>query len=247
MASWEPEERVDVASTQQGWEALTFVHFAYEPEAIASLVPAPLTLDTFEGRAWVGITPFRLQASVLPMAPGPRTTHVEVNVRTYVRDADGRDGLWFLSLELDQGAVAAAIRTALALPYRWSDAWIEDEGTVVRYGVRRRPPHREGSLELAVEVGEPLEEVGPFETYLVGRWRAFTERGGTMLTVPVEHEPWRLVHAELTEWRSDRFLESLGLPTPSAEPHVLFSPGVDAKLGFPHGATDGVADGGEGA
>jgi uncharacterized protein len=238
MVSWYPEERVDVASTQQGWEKLTFVHFAYEPEAIAHLVPDPLTLDTFDGRAWVGITPFRLHASVVPTAPGPRTSLVEVNVRTYVRDAAGRDGLWFLSLELDQVAVATAIRTALALPYRWADTWLEGEGTSIRYGVRRRPPHRGGELSLTVEIGEPLEDPQDFETFLVGRWRAFTQRAGSTLTVPVEHEPWRLVQAELTDWSADGYLENLGLPAPRSEPHVLFSPGVEAKLGFPHGASD---------
>lgn len=234
MASWQPAEQVDVPSAQQSWEAVTFVHLGYEPTALTHLLPEQLSLDTHDGLAWVGITPFRLRASVLPSAPGPRVTSVEVNVRTYVVDPDGRDGIWFLSLELDRAPVAAGLRAVLGLPYRWSETWIEDEGTRVRYGASRHRPHRPGTLEMETEVGEPLEQPGEFETYLVGRWRAFSEPGGHLLTVPVEHEPWRLVHAELARWEPNGFLGELDLPEPAVGPHVLFSPGVDVRLGFPH-------------
>lgn len=234
MASWQPTESVPLPSTQQGWEALTFVHFAYDPDVIAGMLPEPLVPDLHDGAAWVGVTPFRLQASVVPAAPGPRSTHVEVNVRTYVRHPDGRDGIWFLSLELDQAAVAGALRTALGLPYRWSDTWIDDRGREVGYGARRRAPHRAGELEMEVAVGEPIADPpGELEVFLVGRWRAFTEIAGELLSVPVEHESWPLATAELTGWRTSAFLESLGLPPPDAEPHVMFSEGVDVRLGFP--------------
>jgi uncharacterized protein len=114
---------------------------------------------------------------------------------------------------------------------------MEDEGTVVRYGGRRRPPHRPGSFTLAVEIGEPLDDPGEFETYLVGRWRAFTDHAGTRLGVPVERSPWRLVDCDLLDWSSEGFLHNLGLPDPITDPHVLFSPGVDdVELGLPHAA-----------
>lgn len=233
MASWEPTESVSVPSSQQAWEALTFVHLPYEPEVIAELLPEPLVPDLFDGMAWVGVTPFRLRTSVLPVASGPRATYVEVNVRTYVRRPDGLDGIWFLSLELDQAAVAAGLRAALGLPYRWSDTWIDDDGTDVTYGARRRAPHRAGELEMAVTVGHPITAPGQFETFLVGRWRAFTERAGRLLCVPVEHEPWPLAAAVLTGWRSEGFLESLGVPRTDHEPHVMFADRVDVRLGMP--------------
>lgn len=234
MASWEPTASVGVSSAQQRWEALTFVHFAYEPDDLSAVLPDGLELDCFDGAAWLGITPFRLHAAVVPVAPGPRSTYVEVNVRTYVRDERGRDGVWFFSLELDQPAVVAALRTAAGLPYRWSDTWIEAAGPTFRYGVRLRPPHRPGRAELGVRVGERLPAPpGALETFLVGRWRAFTQHAGRLVCVPVEHEPWPLRHAELTAWSCDRFFEGLGLPRPSGDPHVLYSPGVEVRLGLP--------------
>jgi uncharacterized protein len=234
VACWEPTEKVVVPSAQQAWEALSFVHFAYDADVIADLLPEPLTPDLHDGRAWVGITPFRLHAAVLPAAPGPRSTYVEVNVRTYVRHPDGRDAVWFLSLELNQPAVVASLRALAGLPYRWSDTSIDEQASEVRYRVRRRRPHRTGTLEMGVAVGGPLATPpGALETFLVGRWRAFTLRAGRLLCVAVEHEPWPLRTAELTDWRSESFLDSLGLPEPTGEAHVLFSPGVDVRLGLP--------------
>jgi uncharacterized protein YqjF (DUF2071 family) len=116
VASWHPTEQVTVPSAQQGWEALTFLHFRYDPAVIATVLPDGLEPDPFDGAASLGITPFRLQASLLPVLPGPRATHVEVNVRTYVRDRDGTDAVWFLSLELDQRAVVTALRTPRVCP-----------------------------------------------------------------------------------------------------------------------------------
>jgi hypothetical protein len=92
MASWEPTETVPIPSAQQGWRKLTSVHHAYDHDVVARLLPDPLAPDLFEGRAWVGITPFQLEAAVVPVTPGPRSTHVEVNVRTYAVHPDGATG-----------------------------------------------------------------------------------------------------------------------------------------------------------
>ena len=235
MASWEPTERVLVPSAQQGWDALTFLHFPYDPALVASLLPPPFEPQVFDGRAWIGVTPFRLLASVLPVAPGPRRAYVEVNVRTYVRHRDGRDGVWFLSLELDQAGVVTALRLATGLPYRRSDTRIVERGDEVTYGAERRRPHRAGGFELTVRVGKTVPAPpSELEIFLVGRWLAFTGRSGWLRCVPVHHRPWPLHRAELISWRSDGFLAHLGIPEPAPQDaHVLFSPGVHARLGFP--------------
>lgn len=234
MASWEPTEHVTVPAAQQNWRDLTFLHFPYDPEVVARLLPGDLVPDLHDGSAWVGITPFRLHAAMLPMVPGPRATYVEINVRTYVRDRAGRDGLWFLTLELDQPLVTAGLRSLLGVPYRWSRTSLVHDDSTVTYLADRHRPHRGGRLEMQVEIGDPLPAPpGKLETFLVGRWRAFTRRLGTTVCVPVEHEPWPLAAATLTDWRDRDFLRSLDLPPPHSEPHVLFSPGVDVRLGLP--------------
>jgi uncharacterized protein YqjF (DUF2071 family) len=81
------------------------------------LVPPHLQLDLCDGTAWVTLTPFTTPCelcSILPL-PGPRQ-FPETNVRTYVRAAEGTDGLLFLSLDVPNRANVVCGR-ALGLPY----------------------------------------------------------------------------------------------------------------------------------
>lgn len=232
MAQWEPGSSVSVPAVQQEWRALTFIHHGYEPGAIAQLLPDGLEPDVHDGLAWVGITPFQMAASVAPIAPGPRVNVGEVNVRTYARRPSGTDGLWFLSLDLSQALVARAIRTTLGLPYRTATISVQQTGARVHYTMQRQEGER-ASLDLEVEVGELIaeSELSELDVFLTGRWRAFTQRLGRLMHVPVEHPPWTLHRASILACEHNGLLR--GLPAPRTEAHVLYSPGVEVKLGFP--------------
>src|SRR5687767_621891 len=82
------------------WRDLLFAHWAIEVEAVRRLVPSGLEIDTFDGRAYLGIVPFQMEGVAprgLPAIP-LLSASPEVNVRTYVRH-EGVDGVWFLSLD----------------------------------------------------------------------------------------------------------------------------------------------------
>ena len=69
------------------WTNLLFAHWPVPVEAIRPLVPERLEIDTFDGHAWIGIVPFRMEdvaPRFLPAVPGPGA-FPELNVRTYVR------------------------------------------------------------------------------------------------------------------------------------------------------------------
>jgi uncharacterized protein YqjF (DUF2071 family) len=71
---------------EQVWEDLLFLHWPIPEEVIRPLVPPSLEIDTFEGKAWIGITPFRLtglRLLSLPPIPGFSAFN-EINVRPYV-------------------------------------------------------------------------------------------------------------------------------------------------------------------
>ncbi len=232
MAQWEPASDISVPASQQSWKALTFVHHGYDPGAIARLLPEGLQPDTHDGLAWVGVTPFRMSASVAPVLPGPRVAVGEVNVRTYARSRSGRDGIWFLSLDLSQGMVARGIRASLGLPYRTAAVEVKQDGRNVRYTMERHEGEP-ASMDLEILVGDEIDEsrVSDLDVFLVGRWRAFTQRFSRLMTVPVEHEPWTLHEAEIVRWEHHGLLR--GLPSPETDSHVLYSPGVEVRLGFP--------------
>jgi uncharacterized protein YqjF (DUF2071 family) len=80
---------------RQRWERLTFLHWPFDPVVVQRLLPAGLQADVLDGAAWVGLVPFFMHV----LTPGGRrmpwaSSFCETNVRTYVRDREGRSGLW---------------------------------------------------------------------------------------------------------------------------------------------------------
>ncbi|MGX1079366.1 uncharacterized protein YqjF (DUF2071 family) [Bacillus sp. SLBN-57] len=70
----------------QTWNHVLFAHWAVDPEAIRGQIPAALELETFNGKAWIGILPFLL-TNMRPrfLPPFPFISRFpELNVRTYV-------------------------------------------------------------------------------------------------------------------------------------------------------------------
>ena len=97
------------------------LHWPYAPEVVQQLLPAPLAVDVFDGRAWVGLVPFRMRIR-LPRSPFVPwlSSFPETNVRTYVIGPDGRRGSWFLSLDVPRLGAVVVARATYRLPYHWS-------------------------------------------------------------------------------------------------------------------------------
>ncbi len=137
----------------QHWRFLTFLHWRYDPEVIRTLLPARLTLDTFDGAAWVGLTPFLLTALRPPFLPAlPWLSHFpETNVRTYVRGPDGERGVWFFTLEAQRLAAVIAARSLYRLPYRWARMSVTRTAERVEYRSARRRPFGQAQTAIVVE------------------------------------------------------------------------------------------------
>ena len=229
-----PEERVAWPWAYQRWQTITFLHWAYDPADVQRLLPAELEVHTHDGLAWVGLTPFLLtdfHPPGLPAIPG-LSTFPETNLRTYVVDRTGLDGLWFLSLDADELATVLGARALLQVPYHWA-AMSVDAGATVTYRSRRRWPPAVGH-DIVVEPGSPLaaEELTERDHFLTGRWRAFTKIAGQLVSVPVEHQPWPLWSVRIDQVNQD-LLTVAGLPAPDGELLALYSPGVDVRFGPP--------------
>ena len=57
----------------QRWEELLFLHWEVDPQLIAKDLPSGLKVDTFDGRAYLGIVPFFMKGirpRFLPAVPG---------------------------------------------------------------------------------------------------------------------------------------------------------------------------------
>jgi uncharacterized protein len=110
-----PEQRWAMAMR---WYDLLFAHWPVKPDVLQPLVPGGLRLDTFDGWAWLGVVPFRMEG-VRPRYVPERPfafAFPELNVRTYVTAA-GRSGVWFFSLDATSRLAVRAARWWYGLPY----------------------------------------------------------------------------------------------------------------------------------
>ena len=232
MSGREPEEEVQSPAAQQRWDTMTFLHWRYGVDDLQPMLPAGLDVDTHDGTAWVSITPFLMKdfrIGPLPALPGI-STFPETNVRTYVRAPDGRDGLWFFSLEADSVPTVVGASSLYGVPYQFADMEV-DESDVVRYRSRRREKP-EIAHDISVRPKGVCESPSELDHWLTGRWRAYSVIAGRLARVPVQHQPWPLWDAELVHLEQT-LLAAAGLPEPAAEPLVQYSPGVDVRLGVP--------------
>src|SRR5215216_2119413 len=214
----------------QTWSWLGFLHWSYRPEVLQRLLPGGLRPHTFEGRAWVGVTPFLLEDLRTPVAPALPwfTSFPDTNVRTYVVGPDGREGLWFFSLDAARLEPVVVARAAYALPYQWAAMTVERDGPLVRYRSRRRwPGPVPAASSVTVEVGEaiPPGELTQFDHHLTARWQLYTRIGPVLARSCVEHEP-RPLHRAVVRELDSGLVAAGGLPAPEGEPVAHWSPGV---------------------
>lgn len=204
------------------WTHQAFVHWPYPPGEVQSLLPSGLLVDTFQGRAWVSLTPFVMESVSVLGVPLPHRTFPETNVRTYVRltDRDGPRGVWFFTLEVANPLMLAGL--SFGVPYHWADLRVRGAGPEHRYTGRRRA--NGPSYRLTVRTGPALPATD-LDAWLTDRSRAYSYRAGILWNTPVQHEAWPLRRATLTDLQ-ENLTRSAGLPPPSSEPLTHTSPGV---------------------
>lgn len=228
------------------WEELTMLHWRYPAEEVQALLPDGLTIETFDGSAWIGLVPFQMRVDV-PMLPTmARILHFpETNVRTYVSGRSGEPGVYFFSLEASSLPAVVAARTSYQVPYFWADMSIEvdDDGSDgsshigrrYRYESTRRWPKPRGAHSLVeVEVGEPFSpgEATDLDRFLTSRWALFGDLGPWITYATMFHEPWPLHHADVIHW-DDQLVAASGLSKPTGPPLVHYSPSVSVRCGWP--------------
>lgn len=228
-----PPEPVRRAAMLNRWSDVSFLHWRVDPAVVRPLVDPALEIDTFGGSAWIGLVPFHtaMRPPFVPAVP-VATTFPETNVRTYIRDASGSRGLWFLSLDVPRSAAVVAARLVLGLPYAWSAMSIERRDGRIAYSSRRRAPNAGARSDVAVWVGDPIDGPDELALFLTARFRLFGRGPMGLFRVQVEHPPWPLHRAEVLSVR-DELVPAAGLPTQDDAPLVHASPGVDVRVAFP--------------
>ncbi|MET9118670.1 DUF2071 domain-containing protein [Streptomyces longwoodensis] len=219
---------------RQRWRDLVFLHWPADPFEVARLLPPGTVPDLHQGRAYVGLVFFRMDD--LAFGPTPPLPYLgsfgEVNVRLYSRDAAGRRGVVFRSLDCDRLLPVLTARGAFGLPYRWSrirSAWFD--GRLV-YRTSRRGGERAGARVWLDVEDEPVT-AGPLEEFLTQRWGLHERFLGRTYYLPTAHPAWTFRRCSLLGWEDD-LVAAAGLSRPQGEPvSVLYAPGLPVRFGPP--------------
>ncbi|PYS93786.1 MAG: hypothetical protein DMF64_03200 [Acidobacteria bacterium] len=210
---------------KQNWGKLLFMHWRIAEEALRPLIPQGLTIDTYDGSAWLAIAPFTMwdvRLSFTPPVPGFSDFH-ELNVRTYVHHK-GVPGVWFFSLDANSLPAVIGARTLYHLPYFHAQIELEQQATQINYRLRRDDADKPAELQATWMIGARLPESQPgsLEFFLTERYCLYAARSATLYRARIHHAPWPLQRASLTTLHST-MIESHGLPTPAGEPLLHYA------------------------
>lgn len=224
----------------QNWHHLLFLHWEVSPADLQRLIPAQLTIDTFEGNAYVGLVPFTLtgvRPVLTPPLPWVSSFH-EVNVRTYVHH-QGRDpGVWFFSLDASSAIAVAAARAAYKLPYFHSKIEFQaskESVPKIEFGAHRidkadaKPANariRYAPMEGIVTQAAPAT----IEHFLIERYILYaTDEKHHLHRARVHHQPYPVQRAEVVELE-ETLIWAAGIRRSDAHPLRHYAGEVNVKI-----------------
>jgi uncharacterized protein len=219
------------------WHDLCFLHWRADGAALERLLPEGVTLDTFDGQAWIAVVPFRMTDVSLRATPRVRrfADFSELNVRTYVT-AGGKPGVWFCSLDATQPTAVRIARRWLKLPYLDARIDVVEEGDAITY-TSVRTHVGEPPAELAVRyrpTGAVAQSApGTLEHFLTERYCLYAPDGPQRVRrIDIDHAPWPLQPAA-AEVQRCTMTEPLGITLGDEPPLAHFAKRLDVVAWLP--------------
>jgi uncharacterized protein YqjF (DUF2071 family) len=160
------------------------------------VVHPSIPIDTWEGHAWIGLTPFEV-TGLHPRFGPPVARFPELNLRTYTT-VDGKPGIYFFSLDAHSWPAVFAARRGYRVPYFRADMAIErdQQGVSFRSERVRGPAATFQARYAPAGAAVPADRAEPFETWLTERYCLYTvDAAGHPLRGEIHHPPWPLRRA----------------------------------------------------
>lgn len=177
----------------QEWNNALFLHWKVPFDALRKLVPQKLSLDTFDGVAYVSLVAFTMQKIRPRNLPAVKfvSDFDEVNIRTYI-DNDNRKGVYFLNIEAGKQLSALIAKTISGLPYRTSK-------------IRRTNTNYKSInilksfyLDAEFEVKNPLTAKSTLANWLTERYCLYLDKGEDAFRYDVHHREWEIKEVDIT-------------------------------------------------
>ena len=202
---------IDRPAILQTWHDLVFLHARMPVGVLQAMVPRELTVEQFDGSAWLGVVPFHMSRIRHPYFPAVPwlSEFPETNVRTYVTHPVLGPGVWFLSLDAARYLACWYARKVFNLPYFHACQASEQDGDVWHYEGHRQARQALPSLacstanlqEYSITVRKTenwhVAEPGTFEFWLVERYRLYSmDLDNRIFSACVFHTPYEITCAE---------------------------------------------------
>lgn len=216
------------------WRDALFAHWAVPPETVAGTLPDGLSVDTYEGDAYLGVVPFVME-NIAPRGVPFGLSFGEINLRTYVRGEDGGRGVYFYNLDADDRLGVPLARRLFQLPYYRADITVERGDREVRFQSRRVDDGEPASFDATYGPdGEYFEAApGSLPHFLTERYRFYTAGDDALYYGDIAHEPWPLATAT-AEIRTNDLFTVNGFDQPASEPVYHYAPRLDVTAGRIH-------------
>jgi uncharacterized protein YqjF (DUF2071 family) len=209
------------------WRDLAFLHWPVPVEALREKIPPGLSLDTFNGEAFLGIVPFHMtgvRPRLVPPLPGI-SSFVELNVRTYVV-AEGKPGVWFFSLDAGSRLAVRGARRFFHLPYfdaRMSSARREGFVHYRSERIHRGAPEARFAARYRSTGRAPGSDL---ERWLTERYCLYAAKDGRLFRGDIHHRSWPLENAEV-EIETLDMTRSIEIDLPRTPPLAHFAERMD--------------------
>lgn len=206
---------------KQDWSHLLFLHWEIDPAVIQATLPPGLNVDTYDGKAYLGIVPFfmeKIRPSYCPAVPG-LSWFQELNFRTYVHDEQGRPGVWFYALDCNQWLAVKIARALFHLPYQHAQMKSSQQGSRLNYTSRRKGCDQAQTFNYPAELNHSeTAKLGTLEFFLLERYRLFsTDRNSVIHSGLVHHTPYQFQDIDITDY-STRLFSLCGFEEPDTPP-----------------------------
>lgn len=218
-----------VTALHMGWRHVLFSNWPVDPADLVAHLPSALTVDTYDGDAWLSVVPFTnvdVRPTWVPKGWGFRLP--ELNLRTYVTH-DGDDGVYFFSLDAQGVLAVIGARLFHHLPYFYARCSLtEDDGEIRFLSKRLHPGSRSVHFDgVYGSSGSELDvQTGSLAEFLTERYRYYTEtQDGSLRYAAIDHESWSL-YETAPSIETNTLFEANGLAHPTSDPVHYYSPGV---------------------
>jgi len=192
------------------WEKLLFLHWRWDAADLQRRLPPGLTVDTFQGEAWLGVVPFfmsRVHPTGLLAVPW-LSDFLELNVRTYVTDRHGQPGVWFFSLACNQPIAVELARRTFGLNYVHATMSAPIDGSGWCHYHSQRKGTAASHIDYRPAFSGDLAQADTLEHFLVERYALYSRSPtGHLLSGRVHHPAYQITTAEV---RACDFSAALG-------------------------------------